>query len=552
MAKSAIATAYVQVAPAMDGVAPKVKKFFGDAGNSSGSSFGANFVDTFKNILVMAGIGTAVKEGLEASLTEGAGLEQSLGGIETLFKDSAGDVIAAAQNAYKTAGMSANSYMETVTSFSASLLQSLSGDTQQAAQVADMALTDMSDNANKMGSSLDSISEAYKSFARGQYQLLDNLKLGYGGTKTEMERLLADAQKLTGVKYDIDSLADVYSAIHAIQEETGITGTTAKEASSTLTGSFNAMKAAFSNVLGNLALGEDIGPSLDALAETTSTFLTDNLFPSVWNIVQAFPGALNTFLIDMIRGEVGPSGIRPAADTAIEAFDEAVDQNLPGLLESGGKTFASFVTGISGQLPSLMTTATSVITTFGTYIANNPDVIFETAGTVFADFLLGLSECLPDLATTALDIALSFGTYLLENADEITAAGIDLGGKLLSGLWDGIVSGWSYLSEKFSGLFESLLQGANNFANGGIGNSLVGSTPQPYAGGLRYVPYDGYLAVLHQGERVLTSGEAIAYNNGGTGGKTVVVNQYIYSEAKTAADLMEEARYEQEVAMLEL
>ena len=196
---------------------------------------------------------------------EGADLQQSIGGIETLFKDSAEKVKQNAANAYRTAGMSANEYMELTTSFSASLLSSLGNDTSKAADIADMAMTDMSDNANKMGTDMERITDAYQGFAKQNYTMLDNLKLGYGGTKTEMERLLADAQKITGVKYDINNLSDVYSAIHVIQGELGITGTTAKESAETFSGSLASMKAAFKNVLGNLSLGEDIGDELFAL-----------------------------------------------------------------------------------------------------------------------------------------------------------------------------------------------------------------------------------------------------------------------------------------------
>ncbi len=283
-----LADAYVQIIPSAKGIKGKITQELGGEADSAGKSAGLSIATAIKGAIAAAGIGAALK----ASISEGADLQQSLGGIETLFKDSADKVIANAKNAYKTAGMSANDYMETVTSFSASLLQGLAGDTNKAADVADMALTDMSDNANKMGTSMELIQNAYQGFAKQNYTMLDNLKLGYGGTKTEMQRLLADAQKLTGVKYDISNLSDVYEAIHVVQEEMGITGTTAKEAASTFSGSLASMKAAFSDLLGNLSLGEDIGPSLQALGETLSTFLTGNLVPMVINIVSGLGSAL--------------------------------------------------------------------------------------------------------------------------------------------------------------------------------------------------------------------------------------------------------------------
>ena len=279
-----IAQAYVQLIPSARGITGKIQSLLNPeasaAGQSAGQSLGSSMMATIKKVIVAAGIGKAFK----ATLDEGAALQQSLGGIETLFKDSADKVKGYANEAYKTTGLSANAYMENVTGFSASLLQSLGGDTNKAAETANMAMIDMSDNANKMGTSMESIQMAYQGFAKQNYTMLDNLKLGYGGTKQEMQRLLADAEKLTGVKYDINNLSDVYSAIHAIQENLDITGTTAKEAASTFSGSFESMKAAAQNVLGKLALGENILPSLHALLKTTSTFLFDNFLPMVGNI----------------------------------------------------------------------------------------------------------------------------------------------------------------------------------------------------------------------------------------------------------------------------
>ena len=279
-----IAQAYVQLIPSARGITGKIQSILNPeasaAGQSAGQSLGSSLVSVMTKVIAAAGIGKA----FSAAISEGAALQQSLGGIETLFKGSADKVKGYANEAYKTTGLSANAYMENVTGFSASLLQSLGGDTNKAAETANMAMIDMSDNANKMGTSMESIQMAYQGFAKQNYTMLDNLKLGYGGTKQEMERLLKDAQKLTGVKYDINNLSDVYSAIHAIQENLDITGTTAKEAASTFSGSFESMKASAQNVLGKLALGENILPSLHALLETTSTFLFDNFLPMVGNI----------------------------------------------------------------------------------------------------------------------------------------------------------------------------------------------------------------------------------------------------------------------------
>ena len=277
--------AYVQIIPSAKGISGMIQKEMGgevaSAGVSAGESLGSKMVGALKAVVVAAGIGKVIG----AALSEGAALQQSLGGIDTLFKASAEKVKSFANEAYKTTGLSANAYMENVTGFSASLLQSLGGDTDKAADIANMAMIDMSDNANKMGTSMDSIQVAYQGFAKQNYTMLDNLKLGYGGTKQEMQRLLADAEKLTGVKYDINNLSDVYSAIHAIQENLDITGTTAKEAASTFSGSFESMKAAAQNVLGKIAIGENVTPALQSLLETTKTFLFGNFLPMIGNIL---------------------------------------------------------------------------------------------------------------------------------------------------------------------------------------------------------------------------------------------------------------------------
>ena len=238
----------------------------------------------------LAGAGAAALVG--GSISQGASLEQSMGGVETLFKGDASTVMANASAAYKTAGLSANAYMEQVTSFSASLLNSLGGDTAKSAQIADMAMIDMADNANKFGTDMGSIQNAYQGFAKQNYTMLDNLKLGYGGTQEEMARLLTDATKLTGVKYDMDNLADVYSAIHAIQDNLGVTGTTAKEASVTFAGSFATMKASAQNLLGNLAIGGDVKGSMEQLVDSTVTFLFDNAIPMIGRIFEGLPDAI--------------------------------------------------------------------------------------------------------------------------------------------------------------------------------------------------------------------------------------------------------------------
>lgn len=325
--------AYVQIMPSAKGISGMISKELDGEVSSAGKSAGNSLVSTIKSAVVAAGIGKL----FASSLMEGGKLQQSLGGVETLFKNNANMVKQYANEAYKTTGLSANAYMETVTGFSASLLQSLGGDTAKAAKVANTAMIDMADNSNKMGTSMELIQNAYQGFAKQNYTMLDNLKLGYGGTKQEMQRLLADAQKLTGVKYDINNLSDVYEAIHVIQKELDITGTTAKEASTTLQGSFASMKAAFMNLLGNLSLGNDIKPALQQLASTTMTFLVGNFLPMVGNILKGLPtlviGAFSG-LAEQLRGILG---------------DEVVNK-IQGYLEKVSGAVDSFIEVLTGKL----------------------------------------------------------------------------------------------------------------------------------------------------------------------------------------------------------
>ena len=325
--------AYVQIMPSAKGISGMISKELDGEVSSAGKSAGNSLVSTIKGAVVAAGIGKL----FASSLMEGGKLQQSLGGVETLFKNNANMVKQYANEAYKTTGLSANAYMETVTGFSASLLQSLGGDTAKAANVANTAMVDMADNSNKMGTSMELIQNAYQGFAKQNYTMLDNLKLGYGGTKQEMQRLLADAQKLTGVKYDINNLSDVYEAIHVIQKELDITGTTAKEASTTLQGSFASMKAAFLNLLGNLSLGNDIKPALQQLASTTMTFLVGNFLPMVGNILKGLP----TLVIGAFSG---------LAEQLRGVFGDEVVNKIQGYLTQVSGAVESFMNVLTGSM----------------------------------------------------------------------------------------------------------------------------------------------------------------------------------------------------------
>lgn len=448
-----IAQAYVQLIPSARGITGKIQSILNPeasaAGQSAGQSLGSSLVGVMTKVIAAAGIGKA----FSAAISEGAALQQSLGGIETLFKGSADKVKGYANEAYKTTGLSANAYMENVTGFSASLLQSLGGDTNKAAETANMAMIDMSDNANKMGTSMESIQMAYQGFAKQNYTMLDNLKLGYGGTKQEMQRLLADAEKLTGVKYDINNLSDVYSAIHAIQENLDITGTTAKEAASTFSGSFESMKAAAQNVLGKLALGEDIQPALDALLESTKTFLVNNLAPMIGNILKQLP----KLLLGTLKG------------VFTSMFGEGIGSALTGILTTLAGAFAGFkifsvVSGLLSGLAGIIATVKTAVMGFFAILSANPIGIVitaigalvaglvyfftqtETGKAIFQDFMTWLSATWTELspvltevwnnmvtaATTAWNAMVEFVTPIVQEV-----------ASFIKTVWDKISTWWS-------------------------------------------------------------------------------------------------------------
>lgn len=345
MAKgNALATAYIQLIPSMEGAQAEIRQQLGVETDGVGESVGGSIAQKIKNAIIAAGIGTAVTASIKSAISEGSALEQSIGGIETLFKDSAGTMEIYAKEAFRTAGLSANDYMEQATSFAAGLIASTGGNTAKAADIANQALIDMSDNANKMGTNMEDLQNAYQGFAKQNYTMLDNLKLGYGGTKEEMERLLRDAEQLTGVHYDISNLGDVYNAIHAIQENLDITGTTSKEASETFSGSFAAMKASAQNLLGYMATGmtEDVGQGMMDLLDTASTFLFGNAIPMVGRFVEQIPSVLIqglNILVNRIR-----EGGSDAALEGVGGFLESMSESLPALVAAVAR-----LAGAAGQ-----------------------------------------------------------------------------------------------------------------------------------------------------------------------------------------------------------
>ena len=355
-----------------------------------------------------------------------ADYEQLVGGVETLFKDSADTIQTYADNAYKTAGLSANEYMETVTSFSASLLQSLDGDTEKAAAAADLAITDMADNANKMGTAMESIQNAYQGFAKQNYTMLDNLKLGYGGTKEEMQRLLADAEKLSGVKYDLSSYADIVEAIHVIQTEMGITGTTAKEASTTIQGSVASMKAAWANLMVGMADDtQDFDLLLSNFIESIGT-VADNLLPRIGIVIEGMGKLV--------------AGLAPEIASALPTL---TNELLPNLVELGVQSISALVQGIQENGDSLAAGALSIVGTLAEGLAELLPMVADTAASLAVSLADGLTESLPNIIPVAIETISTLVENLTENANTVIDAGI----QIILALGEGLIAALPQLIE---------------------------------------------------------------------------------------------------------
>ena len=425
----------------------------------------------------------------KAAMESTAALEQNMGGVETLFKGSAGTVIANAKRAYTTAGMSANQYMETVTSFSASLLQSLGGDTEKAAKVADQAIIDMSDNANKMGTDISSIQAAYQGFAKQNYTMLDNLKLGYGGTKTEMERLLADASKLSGVKYDISNLNDVYEAIHVIQGELGITGTTALEASETIEGSMSAAKAAFDNFLNGSITGEEFAETLAVAAENVASNLAviiqnfaDQLPGIVAVVSEKLPGMLATLgppILDalmaiaksaitigqILAGSIaeGVKANAPAvlgrAGELVNGFLDTATNKLPDIIEKGNEMSGKLADGVLQNAPAAITATGSTLNMMLDNLLTGLPRMMESGVQLIQHLAQGLLDNGPAVLTAIGEVLIQLLATIAAHLPEILQKGIELIGQLATGLVNAIpqaVAGMGQVLENLKNAITSI------------------------------------------------------------------------------------------------
>lgn len=364
MPGTTLGTAYVQIVPSAQGIKGSITNLMGGEAQEAGTAIGGTVGSFVKKALIATGIGAATVKLIKGVIEEGGKLQQSyIGGVDTLYQDAADSVRKYAKEAAK-AGISMNTYSEQAVSFGAALKSAYGGDVAKAAEAANTAILDMADNSAKMGTDIQSIQNAYQGFAKQNYTMLDNLKLGYGGTKTEMQRLLKDAEALTGIHYDIGNLGDVYEAIHVIQGELGLTGVAAAESEGTFTGSFASMKAAAQNFMGELALGMDVTKSLQVLSTSVSTFFFKNFLPMLGNIIRALPGAIATFvktgiplLIENFNATLTSLAdwIKTKADGLTgEKVAAWIKTTLPKIIAAAGKLIVSFAGALIKNLPKIV------------------------------------------------------------------------------------------------------------------------------------------------------------------------------------------------------
>nr|DAQ98992.1 MAG TPA: tail tape measure protein [Caudoviricetes sp.] len=477
------------------------------------STFAAKLQSGLKTAAKIGGAAlTAAAGGIAAltksAVTEYADYEQLVGGVETLFKQSQDIVMGYAENAYKTAGLSANDYMETVTSFSASLLQSLGGDTEKAAQQADKAITDMSDNANKMGTSMESIQNAYQGFAKQNYTMLDNLKLGYGGTKEEMERLLKDAEKLSGMKFDISSYSDIVDAIHIVQTEMGVTGTTALEASTTIQGSLGSLKAAWGNLVTGIADGNaNMGTLIANFVDSASTAAA-NLVPRVEQAIQGISTLISsaaTTIVPMVITTLTsqlPNLINAGIDL-VRSIAQGIMDNLPALAESAMEIILQLSNSIAEDLPTMIPTIVDIVLQIVETLIDNVDALVDASLAIMTALAEGLVNALPKLIEkgpviiqkviqaivnnapklieASIQIMLTIAEGLITNIPKVISAIpsiveaivlgfgnlmgsiLNIGVNIVKGVWQGIKNMAGWIKEKVTGFFKGIVDGVKGF-----------------------------------------------------------------------------------------
>ena len=471
MAGTELAKAYVQIIPTTKGIKSEIGKELGEevenagdeAGKKGGENAGVSFAKKMLKIIAAAEIGKKVVEGIKASVEAGAALEQSIGGIETLFKESSDTMIQYANNAFRTCGLSANDYMETTTSFAASMLSSVGGDTAKAAELSNNALIAMSDNANKMGTNMQDIQNAYQGFAKQNYTMLDNLKLGYGGTKEEMQRLLSDANKLNKQQgiitdYSIDSFADITEAIQVVQDNLGITGTTALEAASTLSGSFGTMQAAWTNFIAKLSVGnrDQVNQAMMDLASSASTFLFQNLIPAIGRIITQLPSAIGTFITTAIpllieNGKQIISNIIQGwqenkgrwKDTVNNFLDNAIEwieTSLPQILAEGIASVEEFIAGWGQGDGHMMATVGELIGKILTVIIKAVPQILAAGVLIVGKLAVGFIQNIPYFLTQIGTLLGQMISTIASNFPKLVSSGGAMLLKIIAGFINGITN----------------------------------------------------------------------------------------------------------------
>ena len=446
------------------------------------TSIGSAAVKFGKTVAVgMVAAGTAVAGLVTKSVQSYADYEQLVGGVETLFKTSADKVQEYAKNAYKTAGLSANEYMETVTSFSASLLQSLDNDTAAAAEKANKAITDMADNANKMGTDMSSIQNAYQGFAKSNYTMLDNLKLGYGGTKEEMARLLEDAEAISGIEYDISSYADIVDAIHVIQTEMDITGTTAKEAGTTIQGSFASMKGAWQNLLTAMSAKElPVGQYVKTFVDSVST-VADNLLPRIRIALDGVVQLVNQLAPQIVSAiPMLVSALLPAVVGAATSLIAAVAATLPGLVTAIVNcipdivaAFVSVFDAIISALPALMESIVSALPMMIEQLAGALTTMIATLCTMLPQIIQPIIDYLPQIIMSIVNALVQNLPVLIEGLISLVMGIVGALPQIVEGLVGAMPEVISLLVVALVAALPQLIEGAIQLVMG-----LIAALPQ--------------------------------------------------------------------------
>lgn len=461
-----LAKAYVQIVPSAKGLGKSLIESVGgempQAGEKAGGSLGSSLIAKAKAVVAAAGFGAFIKNSLDA----GGAIQQSFGGLDTLYGKASEAAKDYSLEAVK-AGISANQYAEQAVSFGAALKAAYGGDVALAAKAANTAIMDMADNSAKMGTDLGSVQAAYQGFAKGQYQLLDNLKLGYGGTKTEMERLLKDATKLTGVKYDINNLGDVYDAIHAVQVNLGLTGVAAAEASETFSGSFGAMKAAAENVMAALSAEEmDITPAFQNLLDTASTFVFNNAIPMLFNMAksaaQVIPGALIDTLPAMMESGMsmmdslieGISGnfslLSDSAEEGIYLFLGRIVEDSSLLVMQGFELIGKLGNGLINGYPKLIESAGRIMDGLLDDILWYGPMVLSEGFSLIGSLAKGLINNMPAIAGSVAKVIAKLLSTFASNFPSIAQSGISMLGRFLAGVISAIPQIPGYISRVIS------------------------------------------------------------------------------------------------------